>query len=104
MENRTLEATSFIPIYPHKLKSVPRSSGAGRASLGQPWPDDIVCLILPLSAATRPLGRRRPKVRFTGISKVAVVEDGLGLALFRDSVRNCGGVGLDPRWGLCTKA
>lgn len=34
MENRTLEATSFIPIYPNKLKSVPRTSGAGRASLG----------------------------------------------------------------------
>lgn len=28
MENRTLEATSFIPIYPNKLKSVPRPSGA----------------------------------------------------------------------------
>lgn len=68
---------------------------------GRPWPDDIVCLILPFSAATWPLGGRRPKVR---LPEVAVVGDGLGLALFRDSVRNCGGVGLDPRWGLCTKA
>lgn len=33
---------------------------------GRPWPDDIVCLILPFSAATWPLGGRRPKVRLPG--------------------------------------
>jgi hypothetical protein len=36
MENRTLEARSFIAIYPSKLKSVPRPSRAGRAGLGNP--------------------------------------------------------------------